>query len=80
MCVCVCVCVCVCGKFVIRLKHVRLKITSVTCAQSDLPVVRWLDQNRKDLETFNQGGHDLDWNRRHLVHQMRASFGAAPVV
>ena len=59
-----------------RLKHVRLKITSVPCAQSELPVARWLakegflqsesrlDQNRKDLETFNKGGHDLDWNRR----------------
>ena len=59
-----------------RLKHVRLKITSVPCTQSELPVARWLakegflqsesrlDQNRKDLETFNKGGHDLDWNRR----------------
>ena len=65
-----------CGKFVTRLKHVRLKITSVPCTQSELPVARWLakegflqsesrlDQNRKDLETFNKGGHDLDWNRR----------------
>ena len=49
-----------------RLKQVRLKITSVPCTQSELPVARWLakegflqsesrlDQNRKDLETFNK--------------------------
>jgi hypothetical protein len=65
-----------CGKYVSRMKHIRLKITSRPCQMKDLPRDKWLQQEgasrneaRYDqLETelqekYNKGGHTLSWNR-----------------
>ena len=66
-----------CGKFVARMKHIRLKITSQPCAHKDAPPERWvsgegwgqasarLDALEYDLHNkYNKGGHSLTWNRR----------------
>ncbi|CAK0853302.1 unnamed protein product [Prorocentrum cordatum] len=66
-----------CGKYVQRLQHVRLKITSAPCTAADLPEERWLqtkghrqsttrlDKLERQLhENYNSGGHTLTWNRQ----------------
>ena len=66
-----------CGKFVTRLKHVRLKITGSKCVQKDLPVGEWLqaegffrsgarlDALQQEMQRkYNTGGHILQWNRK----------------
>jgi hypothetical protein len=66
-----------CGKYVQRLQHVKLKITSKTCPAADLPEEQWLpsegsmraesrlDALAAELDSkYNRGGHDLVWNRK----------------
>ncbi|CAE7437407.1 unnamed protein product [Symbiodinium sp. CCMP2592] len=66
-----------CGKFVTRLKHVKLKITGTVCAQKDLPEAEWLEaegfarssarlkQLRRELQSkYNRARHVLHWNEQ----------------
>jgi hypothetical protein len=66
-----------CGRFVARVIHVRLKITSKPCPFKDLPESKWLakegaatsearlDLAEKELQDkYNKGGHELRWNRK----------------
>ena len=66
-----------CGKFVTRLKHVKLKITGTECSQKDLPESEWLEEEgyarstarikqlRRELHSkYNRGRHVLYWNEQ----------------
>ena len=65
------------GKFVTRLKHVKLKITGTECSQKDLPESEWLEEEgyarstarikqlRRELHSkYNRGRHVLYWNEQ----------------
>ena len=66
-----------CGRYVARLKHIRLKITGKPCSQKDAPRTRWAEQEGWSMSTarldaaerelhqvHNRGNHTLAWNRR----------------